>query len=117
MLEILCTLGKPPESLWAQWVAQEKALDKSEQEIEEETVVTRPLVERVAEIRLGNEDEGLLARENEFSEKFIEGMVDLLTRMLVYEPERRLTATEVLAHPWMKALKQDVESQPAPGTL
>ena len=110
MLEILRTLGKPPDSLWTQWLAQEKELGKSEQEIEEEIVVTRPLVERVTEIRYGNEDEGLLARENEFSPEFIEGLVDLLSRMLLYEPERRPTVIEVLAHPWMTALKQDIES-------
>lgn len=111
MLEILCTLGKPPEPLWTNWCANEKAIGNSEQEMEAKIVVTRPLRQRVAELGVGNEDEGLVDRESEFSEEFIEEMTDLLGRMLVYEPEKRLTTSEVLAHSWRRRLDQDINSQ------
>jgi len=39
--------------------------------------------------------------------------LDLLTRLLIYDPERRITAKEALAHPFFTETCQDLDSDPA----
>lgn len=40
---------------------------------------------------------------NHFNEQFL----DLLRRIFVYDPKKRLTAKQALAHPWFKETLQD----------
>ncbi|MCJ1248986.1 hypothetical protein MMC30_006207 [Trapelia coarctata] len=109
LLEILWTLGKPSEPWWTQCPEAVRELGEVDQGVMKAAIIRRSLAERITEISLGNVDKGedvdlMPVRKGEFSDNDIEGMVDLLSRMLVYEPEKRLTASEVLAHPWMKSL-------------
>lgn len=113
LLEILRTLGKPSESWWTQWPEEVKEYVLADQDVMNDAIISCSLAERIREISSGNDDgdevEPMPVRKGEFSDGDIEGMVDLLSRMLVHEPERRLTASEVLAHPWMKSLQAEVE--------
>lgn len=118
MLDILRTLGKPPEPWWSQWQEKQRKLGISDQEVMKQTIIRRSLAETIKEISTGSGDTGeevllMPVRKDEFSEDDIHGMVDLLSRMLVYEPERRLAASEVLAHPWMKSLQAEIKPHPA----
>jgi len=40
---------------------------------------------------------------NSFNTKFL----DLLRRIFVYDPRKRITATQALQHPWFKETMQD----------
>lgn len=38
---------------------------------------------------------------------FNTGFLDLLSRIFVYDPKKRITAKQALAHPWFKETLQD----------
>jgi hypothetical protein len=40
--------------------------------------------------------------------------LDLISRMLVYDPERRISAVEALAHPWFKHAPMPARAQALP---
>jgi len=114
MLDIMRTLGKPPESWWSQWQEKRNQHGVANQESIKDAIIHRSLAEKITEIRMGNIEDReafdlMPVRNGDFSDDDIEGMVDLLSRMLVYEPGKRLTALEVLAHPWMKSLQAEVQ--------
>lgn len=113
MRDILETLGRPPSPWWAQWQEAEERRGVTDQEIQNRSHVLQSLTDIVKEIRSGTFDEEkesdlMPDQTQDIALEDIEGMTDLLGRMLVYEPERRLTASEVLAHPWVKSLEAEI---------
>lgn len=70
--------------------------------------VTQDLLNRIREFLQDNEfDNGAVA----LADNDVLNLTDLLRRLLVYEPAQRLSAQEVLGHPWISVLRRIASSR------
>jgi serine/threonine protein kinase len=88
------TLGRPPDFLVRDWEAQIghsiEVLDKP--------VENKSLRSRVMDIRDGNTERGMKARENEFSAGDVQTLTELLESLLKFDPDDRPDIEQVLKH-------------------
>lgn len=96
------TLGEPPEYMLEAWksrIVQGLRVNKKP---------SRSLAMRIREMRDGNEELGMKARESEFSTEDIAVLSNLLSSMLVFEPTERLSMEAVVKHPAMRFFGHDI---------
>lgn len=104
--EIVRFFGKLPKELWDKWEAREEFFDESGTWIrrgDDEVWSLEVALSKTMETFLLGEDN---KREEQKSlvtpKEEQELMADLLYKLFRYEPEKRLSAEEVLAHRWFK---------------
>jgi len=106
--EIMRTLGKPPDRFWEQWKVWEMKIGVKEDQTVLDSEVTQDLLNRIREFLQDNEfDNGAVA----LADNDVLNLTDLLRRLLVYEPAQRLSAQEVLGHPWISVLRRIASSR------
>lgn len=88
-------LGEPPEYILRSWQK------RVSQDLQVRKTPLLPLAARVQDMRDGNEVLRMKNRKDEFSDRDISLLTDLLTSMLNYEPSERPTIEAVLHHPCM----------------
>lgn len=74
---------------------QENRFDSSFQTFIDSIVITTPPAEKLAE---------LLANQNEQGSNLLIQAIDLLSKMLVFNPEQRISVVEALNHPFLAKL-------------
>lgn len=119
--DMVAMLGKPPDSLWLLWEDREKYFEPGGQP--RSTVGQRipvqayPLSERV--INIGRPQPAISDRRNSRTEVIsenatysseqtvseeLEDLKDLLSQMMVYDPEARIALEKALVHPFFSNL-------------
>lgn len=98
--KIMQALGKPPDELLGDW---EGFVGRKIEVVE---TPTKPLKERVRELREGSIERGMKDRRDEISEKDAKQLTELLETLLVYDPEKRPSIDEVFSLPTMDYFRQ-----------
>ncbi|EED16510.1 srpk, putative [Talaromyces stipitatus ATCC 10500] len=91
------TLGGPPEFILRAW--RDRLPDD---DLHISIHPSTSLVQRVQQLRTGNEELWMKARLNEFSEEDVALVTELLTLIFKYDPADRPTLESILRHPAMK---------------
>ena len=91
------TLGRPPDFLVRDWEAQiGNAIEVLDMPVEKKS-----LRSRIMDIREGNTERGMKAREKEFSVGAVQTLSELLECLLKFDPDHRPDIEQVLKHPAM----------------
>ena len=106
--QIVGTLGRFPDPWWSTWEAREQWFDETGEVKPEADLIAEKSSLREKLRDIGQQDDPPEADEGCMIEKTgtgieeteVELLADLLEKMLRYNPEARISMTEVLQHPW-----------------
>lgn len=106
LTEMVQYFGRLPEKWWSKWEARPEYFNEEGQRINldgtmKETKITLEAALR-HEVSLPPQKEGDEKKVLEISEEEIASCHDLLTKLFQYDPEKRLSAVEVVGHEWLK---------------
>jgi serine/threonine-protein kinase SRPK3 len=101
--EMIGAFGKLPEQLWEKWEARADFFDEKGKRIgfggdDEFFTLDLALNHKIEVLEMGGKQKKVLDMEEE-EQRLLK---DLLLKLFVYEPRKRLSAEEVLGHDWFK---------------
>lgn len=107
LAEMVRFFGKLPEVWWDKWEAREDFFDDQgtwlrDGDTKEEWTLEVALSKPIEIVHPGKDDDAAARRALITSEAEQKLIADLLYKLFRYEPEKRLSAEEVLAHEWFK---------------